>query len=485
MRAQLFPNVVIVGGGPAGLLAALLLGQRGVPTTVLEREADTPGGGLSTRSYSIVLKETRGIKALAAAGKGVVEAAKQHSLPRSAMIFLDGVTGAETILPKREEMMVFSRPGLVQFLEEELQKLSNDNTDDIVTIRKGVLVTSIKMNCDDKNNDDNTVISIHFKDKDNEKEEILTATHLIGADGKWSQVRQTFTDDQFLDTSFSIRTEPSFGISIMCPSVPEGLRSDGTYILKPIHADCNFYIIGAPIATGECSVSIVCYDETVEKYPWMEPPSSSQRGTTANTWANDATTNSNCENDDDEGDGDDDDDEGNDEGGGGFATATETTTLAEHLAQLLQDEAPYFYNAIGREVLNNARINRRVRWVESTSTSISTAAKNHCEGEEKNIISYASSNGRIVLIGDSAHAVTPSLGDGCNLALESAVELLIHSLSCPTNKNKEEDTNDVNHNVVTIEDLTEAFRRYGISRPPQVRPIQLRSAQSSRLPKKN
>ena len=212
-------------------------------------------------------------------------------------------------------------------------------------------------------------------------------------------------------------------------------------------------MLTAPIATGECSVSIVCYDETVEKFPWMEPPSSSQRGTTANTWANNAATNSNCENDDDEGDGDD--DEGNDEGGGGFTTATETTTLAEHLAQLLQDKAPYFYSAIGQKVLNNARINQRVRWVELTS--ISTAAKNHCKGEEEKKIFYASSSGRIVLIGDSAHAVKPSLGDGCNLALGSAVELLIHSLSCPTNKNKEKDTNDVNYNVVTIEDLTGRF----------------------------
>lgn len=417
-------------------MTALLLGQRGVPTTVLEREAEP--AELSTRSYTIVLKETRGIKALAAAG--CLEAAKHHSIPREATVFLDGVTGEEKLLPKRENMMGFSRPGLVRCLKEEIKKLPNK---DIVTIRRGVLVKSMEIN-DDTNKED-TVISVHIKDKDNnEEEEILTATHLVGADGKWSQVRHTFADDEFSGT-FSIRTEPSFGISLMCPSVPEGFRTDATYLVKPIHADSNFYIIAAPISTGEFSASIVCYDDTVEKYPWMDPPVSSSSspqnstGSTTTTWGKDAEAND----------------------------SEDTTTLAEHLAKLLQDEAPYFYNAIGRDVVKDARIQQRVGWVELT------ANKNDYDEEEEVEASYASSNGRIVLIGDSAHAVTPSIGDGCNLALESAVELVTRSLSLPAK-----------NNGVTIEDLTDAFRLYGTSRPPEVQPIQMKSAQTSRLPKK-
>ena len=54
-------NVIIVGAGPAGLLCAVMLGRRGVPTVVVEREKLLPDW--RAPSHAITLN-TRGQSAL-------------------------------------------------------------------------------------------------------------------------------------------------------------------------------------------------------------------------------------------------------------------------------------------------------------------------------------------------------------------------------------------------------------------------------------
>ncbi len=177
--------------------------------------------------------------------------------------------------------------------------------------------------------------------------------------------------------------------------------------------DCMFYIIAAPIPTGELSVSMVCYDETLERYPWLAPAENRTPTATTRGWQDEYSArpaNEECD-----------------------------TELADKLTSLLEAELPSFLKDIGRENLKTARINRRVSWVEINMSD--------------------------VLIGDAAHAVTPTMGEGANLAMQSAVSL-VNSLT----------KSDSEGAVPTIDELSAAFLKYGMSRPKEVEAVQQKSA---------
>ena len=114
--------------------------------------------------------------------------------------------------------------------------------------------------------------------------------------------------------------------------------------------------------------------------------------------------------------------------------------------------------------LKTAHINRRVTWLK------------YATKEGKNA-SYVTAEGTVVLIGDAAHGMTPSLGEGCNTALESAVrlvEVVVSEMINDGDENKSRATPTSRH-------LTAAFVKYGLSRPKDVIPIQEMSASRGRL----
>lgn len=389
----------MVGGGPGGLLAAILLGRRGVSTTILEKTAKPDEW--STKSYSIVIGP-RGQDALERAG--AMESARKKGMERRCIIFHDANGNMKVIAKEHGGGLGFSRPLLVECLEAIASEQPT------VTVRRGSGVTGVTRGTD------GGLLEVALADGST-----VSATHVIGADGKWSAVRASFPE---LESQATIRTEPSFGVHMMAPSVPAEWRSDGTSVIKPSE-ECMFYIIAAPIPTGELSISIVCYDETLERYPWLAPPGE-MTSYGSGGWEDEYSATPKTE---------------------GY-----NVDLVDKLADLFEKELPCFLAAVGRETLKTARINRRTSWLEMTTS------------EKEGVVSYATGDGLVALIGDAAHAVTPTMGEGCNMAMESAVAL-VDSLST----------------TPTVDDMTAAFIAYGSSRPKHTQPIQQRSAAACRL----
>jgi 2-polyprenyl-6-methoxyphenol hydroxylase-like FAD-dependent oxidoreductase len=123
---------------------------------------------------------------------------------------------------------------------------------------------------------------------------------------------------------------------------------------------------------------------------------------------------------------------------------------------------PAFLAAIGKNTLKSARINRRVSWLKMTA-------------DKGKSVTYSTVDGKVTLVGDSAHAITPTTGEGCNLAMESAVKLI----DCIHLEMKEKETDRC-----TTEVLSAAFCNFGLSRPKVVQPIQEKSAAGSQIKKR-
>jgi hypothetical protein len=186
-----------------------------------------------------------------------------------------------------------------------------------------------------------------------------------------------------------------------------------------------FYIIASPHPSGGLSISMVCYDETLARYPWLEPPSHKKTG------------------DCDEGAWDD-------QHSVMSETMTMDKTLSQHLQDMFQEEVPEFYNILDKETFLSARVNRRTTWLQMSAN-------------DSNNVLYSTEDGKVALIGDAAHAMTPSIGEGCNTALESAVKLV----DCISTIMEEK-----GESICSIDTLNKGFVRYGSIRPNECIPVQ-------------
>lgn len=404
------PCVLISGGGPAGLLSAILLNNIGVSSIVVERAKESDEW--SSKSYTLVLGE-KGKSSLERGG--CLESASAAGIERKFVYMFDGMTGNVKKIPKANTGIGFTRPLLVECLEQEaLSKCPK------ITLMRGAGVASVSIK-------EEGGLEIRLEDGST-----ISSTHVIGADGKWSIVRQSTPS---LNAQAKMITSPSFGVSMNSPTIPEGLSMDGTHVINPPR-DCMFYIIvsGRPKGDG-VSLSMVCYDQTVEKYPWLAPddmpPSEDGRG-----WENEYSALPK-----------------------GMSAKNE---LSQYLQDLFKETVPEFYKLLDNEVFTTARINRRVTYIKMTAA----------EGKD---ISYSTGDGCIALIGDAAHAMTPSMGEGANTAMESAVKL-VDSVS-DVMKQKGE-------SICSTSTLGEGFIQYGLARPTECIPIVEASAARNIMKKK-
>lgn len=416
-------KVVICGGGPGGLLTSILLHKIGIPSTVLE--ATTEPDQWNSKSYTLVLSD-KGKGSLEKGG--CLESAMEAGNERKFVYFFDGQTGETKAIPKKIPGIGFTRPLLVQVLE----KISLENHPG-VTLKRGTGVSHVtKGDTNEGLLGGGGSLQVHLEDGT-----VIPATHVIGADGKWSKVRQSFPS---LNSQGTMITCPSYGVHMNCPIVPDGWKTDGTYVIRPISNDGTFYMIISPRPKeAGLSIGMVCFDEILEKYPWLSPPDDMKIGDygKGGGW--------------------------NDEYSALPDSMKSDVTLSDHLEALFQKEIPAFYEKIGKETLQTARINRRVTWLQMT-------------GEEGMDVTYTTEDGNVTLIGDASHAMTPSMGEGCNTALESAVKLVDCISSIMEQKGETATATATSTGGCSIETMSEAFMQYGSSRPKEIQPIQEASA---------
>jgi hypothetical protein len=218
----------------------------------------------------------------------------------------------------------------------------------------------------------------------------------------------------------SIRSMPSWGIFLPpLASMPTGWRTDATHVFKPSTPESPFYAMASPLPSGECSVSLVFFDAVLETMPWLEPGGGTSAPTDAG-WAEAPTSSS---------------------------ERPMGERMSAGLASLLATELPHIFAEIDSDTLAHAQVGRRTSGVDLA-------------------VDYASADGRVALIGDAAHAMPPSLGEGANCALESAVSLLA---ALPAADDR----------PPSINELSDAFTDYGHTRPAEVRPVQMRSTAAS------
>lgn len=426
------PTVLISGGGPAGLLAAIVLASHyDIPSTIIERSTESEE--FNSRSYSIAIKEI-GKSALISAG--IWEAFEQLAHSRDCM-HITTSEGKQITIPLEAKTHSISRPQLVECIESFAKKFQ------AITINRGVTVVGISQtNTIVDGADPEQLLEVKLSDGTTK-----TVSHVIGADGKWSAVRQSIVD---FTKSFRVTTEPNWGILTKLPKLPDGWDTNAYYIYKPKTEKLPMYVLASPLPTGEVSVSIVCYPPVLDLYPFLAPPDDNNSMKDWSCEYNSSPRVNSMQSDDT---------------CGGTVGVNERDKKVE---AMLQDEFPIFYEALS-EVggLKTVRINRKSCWVESIASAGS-------ESDNDITTTYSAMNGRVALIGDAAHGMTASTGNGCNCALESAVTLL-----AGLEKNSSLDRKGEQSNI-SVEVLSNAFIRYGKERPHSVMPKQLEAAIASR-----
>lgn len=299
------------------------LNNIGIKSTVLEKASKNDIW--NSRSYTIVLND-RGQQALVE-GK-CLNAVKKVGKSRKFVYFINGQTGEKQTIPSRSIGIGVARPMLVKTLEKIASKLPR------VTIKRGVSISKVSI---DK---DSGLPLVHLEDGS-----IINASHVVGADGLGSTVRASFP---FYQSQSCIERVRGFCVIMKAKTLPKGWKEDGTYmIMHP--TDQGVYFVASPRPNGDMGASMMCFDNTVEKYPWLAPNEDEHSDIPCNVESH--------------------------------------AELSKNMKQLMREEFPGFYKIVHRSAFKHIRVNRNITWLRYKS---------------KRGNSYSTADGRVTLIGDAS-----------------------------------------------------------------------------------
>ena len=232
--------VLIVGGGPVGLCASILLSQHGVPSLLVERHTGTslyPKARLVNTRTMEIFREC-----------GLEQAMREISLPPEQSrhaIWARTLVGEElqrrtvdTVIPylSEKESPTFGCTTSQEVLEPVL--LSYARQFELGEVRFGSELTTFVQ--------DGSGVSATFLDREQDEQVQVRAQYLIGADGAHSRVREVLGIPMVGPTAFAYTINILFRADLSC--MVEGRSLNLCYIQHP---DARGVLL-SPIDDGDC-----------------------------------------------------------------------------------------------------------------------------------------------------------------------------------------------------------------------------------------